>query len=190
MRIILCIFTISVLCLPGLAVSSTTGSFALTSDAEGTDCRITDDEPGQVLIHIIVREAGEVAAVQFAAPTPGCWNGVTWIGDNIAFPVSIGDTQLGLAIGFGSCLESPIYVGYMAFSTSGQSSPCCEYPVIKVIDDGFPEIPGPIMIQCPAMMEVVGLSGAAVVNVGSGCDCLQVVAVHSTTWGGVKEMFK
>ena len=193
MRIVISILAISVLCMPGLAVSSTAGSLVLAADAAGSQCAVADDEPGTVKIHMLVREATGVTAVQFAAPTPGCWSGATWLGDNIAFPVAIGDTHLtweyGLAIGFGECLESTVYIGYMLFNTTGASSPCCEYPIIKATNDLHPEIPGPIMVDCE-VTHVEALTGIAVVNVGSGCNCAQTVANHETTWGGVKEMFR
>jgi len=192
MRIALLVLTICVFCLPGLA-SGSTGSFALTSDPEGTNCAIDADEAGQIKIHMFVKEAEGVTAVQFAAPKPDCWTGATWLADNIMFPVVIGDTQLnrtsGLSVAFGACLESPIYLGYMLFNMTGAAASCCEFPVIKAIHDNHPEIPGPLMVDC-AITHVEALTGVAVVNVGPGCNCAQTVANRETTWGGVKEMFK
>lgn len=181
------------LMVPATAFSQA-AQFALSSEANGPNCLVVDDQPGIVVVHMFVENAGDVIAVQYAAPKPDCWAGATWIGDNMAFPVTIGDTQMndprGMSVAFGQCLPSPVYLGSMTFQTSGAGAPCCEFDVIKVLLDLHPEIPGPIMVVCPNTNQVVGLSSGAVINAGPECGCNSVLPTEASTWGAVKQLYR
>ncbi len=190
------VFLVVVLLLSGSEGSSQIiNSFDLASDEGGTTCRIVDVMPGVVEVHLVISGAIGVRAVQFGAPLPACWAGATWVGENLnpAYPVTIGDTQFndprGLSIAFPDCLDPPIYLGAMVFVTEGLALPCCSYPVVKVPIDGYPEIPGPIMVGCD-FTNVLGLSGDAVINVEIGCDCMLALPTHQSTWGVVKQIYR
>jgi hypothetical protein len=175
------------------APCQTEGRLVLASDAAGTDCRVVDTTPGTIEVHMVIQNVDGVAAVQFGAPKPDCWTGAVWVEDRIAFPVAIGDTQFndprGLSIGLGACMDSPVYLGSIVYSTQGEAIPCCPYKIVKVPTDLHPEIDGPIMVVCPAMNSVVGLSSGAVINVDPECDCMSPLPVREATWGSVKSLF-
>jgi hypothetical protein len=185
-----------VLVLSTTATAQIPGKLSLTADRAGSSCAITDDEPGTLQVHLWVTDVSGLGAIQFAAPKPNCWHGAVWLGDIIPEGLTIGDTQFndyrGLSIAFG-CADGgrsgPLYLGSILFEVSGQATPCCPYRVVKVPSDLYPEIDGPIMVQCDGW-EVVGVSVDAVVNPDPTCPCLVPTPVQETTWGQVKAFYE
>ncbi len=126
------------------------------------------------------------------------WTGASWIGDVMPYNVVVGDTQVderGIAIGFGFCLDAPIYVGKIVFLSQGLSELCCEYQITKSPNDGYPDIPHPIAVVCigdPADKnnEVRGMGRShATINPVTECDCGAGVSSEQTTWGAMKALF-
>ena len=192
MRIVIVIMTGVLICAVTISFSQAQGRIDLVADPGGVSCNILDTAPGLVRVHMLVTQRLGVTAVQFAAPKPACWVGATWLLDEIAFGVPIGDSQnnlpYGLAIGFGACLDSPIYLGAIVYLTQGQALPCCYYPVVKT-EDTYPEIPTPVMVTCD--FEIDGIAGGhAIVNAQPGCSCDEPVPVEQTTWGAMKALYE
>jgi hypothetical protein len=169
---------------------------SLFGDDQAISCNIVDTTPGLVEVHIFVIGVDGLAGIQFGAPTPACWEGATWISDNINPPyIFLGGTQEsphGISIATG-CNDggpnSPIYLGYMLFSTQGAGTACCEYPIVKV-DDNYPEIPGPIMVLCDQITEVVGVFESGTINADPDCgDCLVAIPTEETSWGAIKALY-
>ena len=70
-------------------------------------------------------------SVQFSAPLPDCWSGVTYL-SNAPWPyLSIGNSQIGIAIAFGNCVVSPIHVLTIQVFASNPDliGDCCRYRV-------------------------------------------------------------
>jgi hypothetical protein len=83
---------------------------ALYSDPAFTDPYLGLGAPGVIPIYVVVHSPTPVTAVQYWAPIPNCWEGATYFGDDNQFPVTIGDSQSGIAIAFGDCLSEPVHV--------------------------------------------------------------------------------
>lgn len=179
-------------------VSSEAGRIELAGDTEGLTCNIVDIAAGGVKVHIFLYDVVSVGAIQFAAPVPTCWEGATWVGD-VSNYLNIGESQDhlggGLSVAFGECLDGPIYVGYMAFIVQGKGEKCCELPIVKAQNDGYPQIDGPIIVVCPddpndiENYRVVAVTASAVINSDGACGCSPVVPVNETTWGRLKALY-
>jgi hypothetical protein len=92
------------------------GRVELWADEQMIDCSIVDSQPGLVSIHMFHTNIKEAIAIQFAAPTPDCWTGATWIGDAVSTGLTIYNTHdldFGLSIGYQACLQLPVYLGSM-----------------------------------------------------------------------------
>lgn len=87
-----------------------TARIALYSDPGLLDSRLGLDAPGIVSVYVVVHSSSPLTAVQYWVPVPDCWEGATFLADDNYFPVTIGTSQSGVAIGFGSCLSEPILV--------------------------------------------------------------------------------
>jgi hypothetical protein len=180
----------------GATAAAAQPSVALLGDDEGVSCNIVDNAPGIVQVHMFVYGVDGLAAIQFAAPIPACWTGATWVADQIVpdYLVLGGtqETRYGIAIAT-RCLDggpnSPIYLGYMVVDTQGTAASCCEFPIEKA-NDLHPEVPGPIMVLCDQITEVVGVFESGTINANPDCgECLQIVPVEETTWGAVKALY-
>jgi hypothetical protein len=102
----------------------------LFNDLQATEPVIHDAGPGLKSIYAFVILTPGATATQFSAPVPACFKGATWLADQAPFPVTIGNSQTGVAIGFGSCLASPIHVLTINVFAQGLTDSCCFYQVL------------------------------------------------------------
>ena len=79
------------------------GFIGIFGDAAGTDCNLWDKGPGLCLYYVFHMMAPGVTASQWSAPAPSCFPSI-WLSDTAMFPVTIGSSQTGVAIGYGACL--------------------------------------------------------------------------------------
>jgi len=158
------------------------GSVGLFADTGGTDCNLADLTPGLTAYYAVhVYHAGAIAC-QFAAPKPACLL-ATWLSDTAVFPVTVGGSQGGVAIGYGSCQGAPTHVLTINYFTQGLTAPCCVYPVVN--DPNIPS--GEIEVVDCANNLLVGTGGVGIVNSSPNCDC--DVPTEDTTWGKVKSLY-
>ncbi len=160
-----------------------TGSLAVAGDLSGADCNLADI-PGLCTYYIVHLSAPGATAAQFSAPQPGCMTAALWLSDTPVFPVTIGNSQSGVAVGYGECLTSPITVLSINFFCQGLTGPCCYYQVLP--DPNGPS--GTIeMVDCDNQL-LTGVGGIeGIFNSGPGCDC--AVGVEASTWGKVKSLY-
>ena len=159
------------------------GSVGLFADMGGTDCNLPDVAPGLTPYYAVhVYHAGATAC-QFAAPMPACMT-ATYLSDTAVFGVTIGNSQTGVAIGYGTCQGAPTYVLAINYFTSGTTPPCCLYPVVPDpnVASGKVEV-----VDCTNAL-LFGTGGAGIVNSTPNCDCN--VPVEDSTWGQVKALYK
>jgi hypothetical protein len=117
--------------------SAQVGQLCLFSDPQGTDCAIRDTAPGILHVCVVHTQAVGVSSVTFSAPKPACMVGATWLSDTHLFPVAIGDSQHGLAVGYGACLSSPIHVMTINYLVQGTTTADCPYQVLPGPIDGL-----------------------------------------------------
>jgi len=122
-------------------------SIGVYADPAGNDCGVADNGPGVIPIYVVVRSLSAIGLVgtQFSAPIPDCLVGATWVSDTHVFPVSIGDSQSGLAIGFGTCRDWSIHVLTINVQVQGSTEGCCRYAFLP-----HPEstLGGPEFVDC------------------------------------------
>lgn len=160
------------------------GVMIVAGDPTGRNCALTDDIPGLVRVYIVHLAIDGSTASQFWAPMPDCMVGVEWIGDSSPYPVFSGDSQTGISISYGGCLPGPIHVLTVNYFGNGQSTPCCEYPVLPHPDVSSGRIEA---VDCAENLIFVD-GGEGIVNVGPLCPCV-TTPTQMTTWGGVKALY-
>ena len=158
------------------------GSYA---DPGGTNCNVTDGVPGLLPVFIVHTLSPGATAAQFAAPIQLCQTGALWLSDTGVFAVTIGNSQTGVAIGYGTCQVSPTHVLTINYFVNGITALCCAYSVI----------PDPNVVS--GQVEVVDCIGNLLVATGrtntingtqAQCDC-NFVPVEESTWGQVKSLY-
>jgi hypothetical protein len=158
------------------------GSVGIFADTGGTNCNLSDMLPGLCPYYVVhVYHAG-AAASQFSAPKPACFLGI-WLSDTAVFPVTIGSSQAGVAIGYGTCQAAPTHVLTINMFCQGLTGPCCRYPVLA--DPNVPS--GQIEVVLCDNSLVYGTGGEGIVNSNATCNC--DVPVQDSTWGKVKSLY-
>lgn len=164
------------------------GRVKLYIDDEMSSCSLVDTEAQIIRIHMFHTDVAQVKAVQFAAPAPSCWIGATWLGDTIVTGVQIGNTQdthNGMTVGYQDCVESPVYIGYMNFSTSGMAPACCAYSVMP--PTSIPS--GKIKVVDCLDQQLFATGGKLIINPDETCPCEFSVSVRQNTWGQIKSLY-
>lgn len=144
--------------------------------------------------NIILYMPGETANM-FTMENLGLWP-VAWsamvdapwisLSDTDPFPIQIGSSQTGKAIGYGTCLQGPIWATSINFFVQNQGQvPCCPYPVIadSQVSSGVIEV-----VDCYSSV-VYGNGATSIVKPDATCLCTSVVPVEETTWGRVKAFY-
>jgi len=169
-----------------------TGRLCLFADPQGTNCSLSDTTSGILKVYVIHEHAVGVTAVQFSAPKPSCMTGATWLLDTLSFPVAIGNSQVGLTVGYGACRSSPIHVVTISYAVKGWTTANCAYTVlpdqaynrIKVVNCDFETLdgegsttyinssfpctcndPSPILGVSPASLHIPGTSAHEAVSI-------------------------
>ncbi|MEE9270167.1 MAG: hypothetical protein V3V49_07890 [Candidatus Krumholzibacteria bacterium] len=150
--------------LPQLAAAQL-GTVCLFSDQNGSDCSLSDTAPGLLTVYVIHTFVPGATAVQFSAPKPSCMVGATWISDTWPFPVTIGDSQSDVAIGYGGCLTGTVHVLSINYSASGTTTADCPYKVLPAT--GQFEIQA---VDCDNN-QVTANGGTTYINSSIACEC-------------------
>jgi hypothetical protein len=158
------------------------GAIDLYGNNSGTAELVYDSTPGLVVIYVVhtFEPLGGAAACQFSAPKPACFAG-TYLSDTSVFPVTIGNSQSGVSVGYGSCRQYPIHVLTIAFFGLGTTS-CCYYPVLPDPNEPSGQV---VAVDCGQQLVPV-TAGATVVNFVYGC---YSIPVEETSWGKVKSLY-
>ncbi|UCG52704.1 MAG: T9SS type A sorting domain-containing protein [Candidatus Latescibacterota bacterium] len=139
------------------------------ADAGGNVCNIVDDTFGLLNVYCVVLAPEPTTAVTFAAPMPQCFSdgGAVYLADANVFGVTIGNSQTGVSIGFGSCLPEPVHVLTIQFLAQGNTAPCCLYSTIggDFSTSGFPEF-----VDCPLDLRI-GEGMTNTINGDPSCPC-------------------
>jgi hypothetical protein len=158
------------------------GALILADDTRGEDCDLEDKSAGIRSFLVVHVSATNVAACMFSAPVPACFTG-TWLSDTPQYPVTLGDSQNGISVGYGECLSSPIHVMTINFFCQGTSSNCCYYKIFPHPDVESGEVE---VADCFGNV-IPGIGGRAVVNPTASCPCGP--PTQDSTWGRVKSLY-
>jgi len=100
------------------------------ADPAAAEAQIFDNGPGIVPLYVIATQYFGLTGVQFSAPLPSCFTGAVWVGDTHVFPLHVGNSQAGVAIGWDECLQAPVHVLTINVLAQGLTETCCPYPVL------------------------------------------------------------
>ncbi len=176
------LLTIAMLCVASL-VFAQGGSIGVFGDPGGTDCNIIDAAPALLSVYVVHVNVPGATASQFAAPAPACMASASYLSDGSVFPVTIGNSQTGVAIGYGACYAGPVHILTINFFGSGLTTACCYYEVVPdpLVASGQIEV-----VDCVENL-LFATGGIGIVNADGTCFC--DVPTQDTTWGQVKSLY-
>jgi len=146
----------------------------------GTDCNIVAPTIGLKQVHIVHTRTDGATASQFSAPKPACWANAMYLSDVNVFPVTIGNSQTGTSVPYGTCKSPMTFVMSINYFIMGPPTQfCCPYPVLP--DPNVPE--GRILVADCGFNTLYGWGATAIVNPDPSCPCESPpVAAEETTW--------
>jgi len=177
---------LAILCLALISATAfaQAGNISVYSDLTGANCLINDAAPGLLPIYVFHTLTLGATACQFAAPVPSCMTAAIWLSDTALYPVTIGNSQSGVAIGYGVCLPGPIQVLTINVFGQGLSQTCCEYFVIPDPNVASGQIE---VVDCANDL-LFATGGVGYVNADPNmCGCEP--ATEAATWGGIKAIY-
>jgi hypothetical protein len=160
------------------------GTIGLFADPQAASCNLFDQSAGLMTFYVVHVLTSGAAAAQFGAPIPSCMTGASYLGESSPFGAVIGNSQTGVAIGYGACLSGPIHLLTIRLFVQGLSEPCCLYPVIPALGYGDTKV---WMVDCDEN-ELEAASAYAVVNPIGACQCSSV-KTEDATWGKIKSLY-
>jgi hypothetical protein len=164
------------------------GAPNIFADPLGTSCDLFEVPPGLWTLYVVHMLTPGATAIQFSAPVPACAiPNLLWLSDTAVYPVTIGNSQAGVAIGYGGCIASPNVVLFInVFMQIPGIQPCCLWPVLP--DPAAPS--GTIeVVDCLNNLHFVGSQPSGVINPDPSCSCFLPIAVEETTWGSIKSIY-
>lgn len=102
----------------GSAATAQPGYIGVYADKDAKSCEFSPQ--GLVRVHVFHMGVEGAMAAQFRLNVPEHW---TFLGDQWNFKTVIGTSHEGVSIAYGTCQESPVYLGVSNFQTTGDE-PC------------------------------------------------------------------
>lgn len=164
------------------------GRIGIFSDATGTNCAVTDAAPGLLSVYIVHIGTAGATAVQYMAAKPAAMT-ASYLSDTNPFGVTIGNSQTGVSVGYGTCRNGNIHCQTMSFFGSG-TTPACTIYEVKCDPLGTNKCAGGLIdyVDCDFVeLTLHGQSG--VVNSTGACTCPMIVADEENSWGQIKALF-
>jgi hypothetical protein len=142
--------------------------------------------PGAAIVQFHVVHIGQepASAVQFSAPIPECLGG-TWVGDAHPFSVVIGNSQIGVSVGYGTCLLPPIHVMTINVIVEDTPPDCCFYELDRDLGDPHGALGEITVVDCEETIFHI-LAGRSVINPDP---LLCPTPVEQSSWGRIKAMY-
>jgi hypothetical protein len=102
----------------------------LETPGDPGNCGISYAPFSQVSVAVVhyTDATGGATQVAFSAPVPACLPGTVWLFDT--FVGAQGDSQTGIVVPYGGCLEGPILVGTIKMFVSSAPTECCAMQVL------------------------------------------------------------
>ncbi|MFQ5510369.1 MAG: hypothetical protein ACE5EO_00840 [Candidatus Krumholzibacteriia bacterium] len=164
------------------------GVIGTYGDPGAADCNVVDAAPGLLSIFVVHTLSPGASASQFRAQTPLCMSttGAVYLSDTAVYAVTVGNSQTGVAIGYGTCVASPNHVLTINYFASGSTPLCCAFVV-----DADPNVPsGEVEVVDCANNLLIGAGRTNTVNgTPQNCDC-NLIPVEESTWGQVKSLYE
>ena len=186
-KFVLTVLAIAVMAAPAAAQ---VGDISTYADAAGTSCSVADVTGPFVFkdVFLLHKHTGGATAAQFKVSLTGASTMVFSSQTIPAGMLNLGNANDDISIAYGGCVQGDfliLTITYIAFGTS----PACGRIVLEPAATS--PIPGEIaMVDCATPsgnLAVVG-NGQAIINPDVTCQC--DVAVHATTWGSIKALYR
>lgn len=179
---------------PGRAEIS--GAISVSSISLGYECEVLDLAPQVRTFYVLhTLNIGTTASRFKLAAGPGMT--MTWMSETHALASTIGDTQNGISVCYGSCTVGDVLIASVTYLAYGTSASCSEIRVLP-----HPNATTIEAIRCDGVpIRVFGrnlqVSTSGICGCGSAVSfsgtpsnfACEPVAVQASTWGAIKALY-
>ncbi len=176
------------LTLAGTLAIAQPGSIGVFADTGGTNCEIYDSAPGLITTYVVHVYTPGATASQFKLDC-STWNNGVWthLGETYPYTSVIGNTQVGVAIAYGTCVASPNLIATVNWFGNGLASTC---QFCQVVADPTAVPPGIYVADCEDPPNVLTATGGDVVINPVDPDCRCNIPAKETSWGKMKALYQ
>jgi hypothetical protein len=170
--------------------SYNTGLLHLYSEYNGSTCFAVDRSPGTLTVYVYHDAIGPdgAAGSYFRIVTGGGFTG-EYLSESYGSHATLGSMRDGIHVIYdGACLDGPVWVAQISYTTYG-TSPSCSYVAIVAHPDAAS---GMIEVDdCNYALHATPVSELRLmINWGWSCQPWCIVATEETTWGKVKALYR
>ena len=176
---------IVMLMLSATVVFGQAGTVGVFQDSGAASCNLLDPAVGLTTWFLLHTNNVGASAMQCKATLPAAFTG-SYLSDTPQIGVQIGNTQTGLAVGYGTCvITSVVVVAFINVFGQGTTPACTLYPVTDDPAAGTGTID---VVDCVNQFSVAQPHPLNVINPDASCMC-SVVPVKESTWGAIKSLY-
>lgn len=197
MKYVKCLLTVCCVVLLTAGVSQAqTGTMALFSDQDGTDCNVSDHGGSTcpILVYVIYKGPATSTGSEFMLyPAGGA--ALIYLGESLPIfnSVSAGRADTGIAIAHGGCKSGPLHVLTVIYQGIGASDKCSRLEILP--DPRSPHQNGfnIAMVSCQFTI-FYAAAGYLTVNPTDDCRCVvgpggTPTPTFDTSWGQIKSLY-
>lgn len=180
---------------PTQSAAQIESSISISGSADFPLCNVTDT-PGTLTLYIIHRFNPGMNAARFKIES-GSGVTMTYLSETHYFPSTIGTTQTGLSVCYGTCTLGNQVIASITYTTYGTSSGCSKMLVVP-----HPGAQTVEAIKCNGVATRTYVEDLYIER-SSGCGCpdthgfpgiaqlfsCEPVPVASTSWGAIKALY-
>ena len=139
---------------------------AVYADSAASACYLNRSQSGLATVYVVHSSQAGASASQFALVQSEGFGG-TWLGDNHAVPVGIGNTQDGVSFGYGTCRSGNVLLASVNYWLPGPPDSCSYVAVVphQSASQGVVET-----VDCAESL-LAADGGLLYANPTSSCDC-------------------
>lgn len=181
---------------PTRARAQISGAISVSSSSLSYECEMLDAAPQIRTVYVLHTLNAGTTASRFRL-VAGAGMTMTWMSETHAFASSLGDTQSGLSVCYGSCTTGDVLIASVTYMAFGTSANCSELRVVPHPDASTIEA-----IQCDGV-PIRTFGRNLRLSTGSPCGCpsssafpgtpanftCEPVAVKASTWGAIKALY-
>lgn len=160
------------------------GVMSLYADPAFTTCNVANPSAVQYA-YVVLDATSGATAVQYAL-SDNTGGAIVWLADQYMFPLVLGNSQSGVAVSFGGCLQGQIHVQNVVYTVESEPGICT---FIEFVPDPGAPTGGLEAVNC-SQVKWAPESDILTFRADGTCWCSTIRPVEASTWGRVKSLYR
>lgn len=159
---------------------------AIYTDPALSDCDIAVAPASMVTVYIGHESVPGATGSMFRVRTPACWTGATLLTTTPASGFSaVGNAETGIAFVYPGCMAGGFWIGTITYFSPDLPVSCC---LLRIEKAQSSSLDGVMVTDCATAPTLGTAPFMFLLNPDHTCYCH--TATHTSTWGGVKALYR